>query len=84
MLDKKCEDFFSDTHFYVFVELGEPSERPKYHIVPSLEVSKFASNRHLKWISKPKRDGSERKNNSLRGFSDKEDKYLDKWELLGI
>ncbi len=85
IISDKCEKDFSDKHFYIFVSLGKPLERPRFFIVPSKDVAKFSAARHNKWISSPKRDGiTPRKTNSMRIFEDKEGRYLEKWELLGL
>jgi hypothetical protein len=84
MLDKKCEKFFSDNHFYVFVVLGEPLHRPEFHVVPSKFVAEYTTERHREYHLKPKLDGTPRQDNSLRIFTDEEKKFLEKWELLGL
>jgi hypothetical protein len=84
ILNKKCEEVQSKNHFYVFVALGELGQRPSYYIVPSAVVAKFTSTRHKKYISIPGRNGKPRADSSMRKFADAEDKYLDRWELLGF
>jgi len=84
MLNKKCEHFVSDNHFYVLVSLRGISDLPNFHIVPSKQVAKVTKRSHRKWLVKLRRDGGERKNNSLRLFPDRDDKYLGKWNLLGL
>jgi len=84
ILNQKCEDFVSETHYYVFVKLGNVTERPAFYIVPSKGVSAYAKETHKKWRATPGRDGREHKDNPMRKFSDPDKKYLDRWELLGL
>jgi hypothetical protein len=84
LLNKKSEGFISENHFYVFVNLGELLERPEFHIVPSIEVARRITERNRKWNAGLKRDGTKRKDNDMRIFTDKECQYLEKWELLGL
>ena len=84
ILHEKCEDFVSETHFYVFVKLGGELERPRFYVVPSCDVAKHASAFHKAWLQTPGREGRKHVDNAMRKFSDLEGKYLDKWELLGL
>jgi hypothetical protein len=84
ILNDKSEDFHSDSHFYIFVALGGESERPCYHIVPSLDVAKHTRNTHRNWLRRLRRDGGKHADNHIRNFSDIDNKYLEKWELLGL
>lgn len=84
LLSKSAETFVSATHFYVFVRLGAKVERPEYHIVPSCDVAEFAATSHANWLAGMKRDGSKRKDSTMRKFKDPDNKYKDCWELLGL
>jgi hypothetical protein len=84
MLNEKAENAVSNTLFYVFVNLNGPDERPAYHVVPSKVVASYVRKSHLGWLSKPGRDGSSHLDTAMRHFNDKVNKYLDKWELLGL
>jgi hypothetical protein len=84
ILNQKNEDFFSTTHFYVFVALGDVSQRPSYHIVPSRDVAAYTRMSHRKWLQTPGRSGRQHVDNPVRNFSDPEDKYLERWDLLGL
>ena len=84
ILNEKSEDFYSDSHFYVFVALGVESERPCYHIVPSREVAKHTKKTHSNWLGRPRLDGKKHVDNHIRNFTDSANKYLEKWELLGL
>lgn len=83
-LNEKCETFFSDSHFYVFVGLGGPSERPDYHIVPSKVVAKLVKRDHDKWLNTPGRKGQPHNPTPMRNFLDREDRYLEQWDFLGL
>jgi hypothetical protein len=84
VLNKKSEDFVSPTHFYVFVLLGAADERPQYHVVPSQDVAAYLKADHAKWIATPGRGGRKHVDNSVRVFVDKDDAYLERWDLLGL
>jgi hypothetical protein len=84
ILNDKCEGFVSDTHFYVLVALGEVLERPHYHIVPSRDVAKHTSTSHRDWLRTPGCAGRQHVDNSIRNFSDPDDEYLERWDLLGL
>jgi hypothetical protein len=84
ILNEKSEDFVSDTHFYVFVALGQVLERPSYHVVPSRDVAMFTSKSHREWLQQPGRGGRQHVDNPGRNFSDTDDKYLERWDLLGL
>lgn len=84
ILSDKAEDFSSPTHFYVFVDLVGLNEQPKYHIVPSSVVSNRVKTGHSNWLNSPGKNGRKRKDSTIRTFSDVNDEYLNKWELLGF
>jgi len=83
LLNKTAEDAASNT-FYVFVNLNGPDERPAYHVVPGKDVADYVRESHRRWISTLGRDGTPRHDTSMRHFKDVENKYLDRWELLGL
>ena len=84
ILNKKAEDIKSRNHFYVFVNLGDDSKRPEFHIVPSREVAKFISKFHKSWLGTRGKGGRKHKDNSMRKFQDLSSKYRDKWNRLGL
>ena len=84
ILNGKCEGFVSDTHFYVLVALGGVSERPRYHIVPSRDVAKHTSTSHREWLRTPGRAGRQHVDTPMRKFSDPDDEFLERWDLLGL
>ncbi len=57
---------------------------PAFHIVPSIDVAKRIAKGHRTWLSSPKRDGGPRKDTALRRFKDPDNRYLARWDLLGL
>ena len=84
ILSQKSEDFVSDTHFYVFVSLRGELERPTYHIVPSGVVAETIRVGHSEWLKGTSKSGKPHKDSAIRNFSDKNDAYLERWEILGL
>jgi hypothetical protein len=84
VLSEACEEYHTPAHFYVFVALGRPDRRPTYHIVPSEVVARRVAVEHRTWLSTPRRDGRPHANTSVRQFNDRDNKYLERWELLGL
>lgn len=84
ILSKKSENFYSNNHYYIFVAISNLGERPAFHIVPSLIVADTITKGHANWLKGKKSDGSERKDTSMRKFEDFENKYLERWHLLGL
>ena len=84
VLTKKAEDFCSDNHFYVFTRLNEIGQRPVFYIVPSTVVAGYCAKTHKQYVRGKKKDGSPRKDSSMRIFEDYEDVYRERWELLGL
>ena len=82
LLNKNAEEVNTKNHYYIFVALDALGKRPRYYIVPSKIVAGFIKKNHREWLLGAKKDGSQRKDNNIRKFSDKESKYLEKWELL--
>ena len=84
ILNQKSENYVSENHFYVFVNLLSDFERPSYRIVPSKVVGEFTKRSHLEWLGGKSNNGKARKYYMIRNFTDKNNAYLDKGELLGI
>jgi hypothetical protein len=82
VLREKSEKVYGEGYFYIFVRLGALGVRPTFHIVPGKVVAEAIKAEHAKWVGGVKRDGSARKNSSMRKFSDKTGDYLEKWEFL--
>lgn len=84
ILNEKAESFHSPTHFYVFIALGEVGQSPEYHVVPSTVVARTVRDGHRLWLKKPGRNGRKHVDNPVRKFSDLDDAYLNRWDLLGL
>ena len=83
ILNKKSETFHSPNHFYVFVSMRDVTKHPEYYIVPSKDVATFTSESHANWLNGKKKDGSERKDSSMRKFiTDSSSGYKDNWKVL--
>ena len=81
ILSRKNEEITDPKVFYVFVTLNG-IEKPEYHIVPSSIVASQIKNRHQAWLNSPSKNGQPHKDQSIRNFSDKDDIYTERWDLL--
>ena len=84
ILTKKNESIKGSNMFYVFVSLKTNDEKPDYHIVSSIDVAKYITKRHAKWIDEPGRGGKKHKETNIRIWDDSNGEYLDRWDLLGL
>lgn len=84
MLNQKCEDYFADNLFYVFVTLNNNLRPPDFFIVPSKAVAEYTRDNHAEWLNTPGRKGQARNDSTVRKFSDPEERYRNRWELLGL
>ena len=84
ILNKKAEEMDDKNMFYIFVRLNELEERPQFHIVPTSFVANQVKKGHQNWLDTPGKNGRKRKDSNMRKFEDPENKFLDKWELLGL
>lgn len=84
ILNNKSETFFTDDHYYVFVGLGNLSERPDYHIVPSKDVADQVRQSHQLWLDTPGRAGRQHIDNAMRKFTGHENRFLERWDLLRL
>jgi len=84
MLNHKSEDFFAADHYYIFVALAAANQRPSFHVVPSKIVAKFTADSHQRWLRTPGRGGRQHVDSPVRNFTDYDDTYLDRWDLLRL
>jgi len=86
MLSEKAEGIKSDSLFYVFVNLDEvkKGKLPEFFVVPSKDVSKYAKMGHADWLKRRGKMGKKHRENPIRMFRDREGKYLNRWDLLGL
>lgn len=69
-------------HYYVFVALNG-CEAPEYHVVPGEEVAQWCADFHVKYMSERKKDGSKKKDTTMRVFRPGE-KYRNRWDLISV
>lgn len=84
LLNKKAENYYANNLFYVFVNLKNDRSRPDYYIVPSKVVSEYVKKGHAEWLRTPGKRVKQHTDTPMRMFRDENDKYLEKWELLGL
>lgn len=84
LLNQKAEQFYSDEHFYVFVAIELIGIRPKYYIVPSEVVAAYVRSSHSNWLEGKKLDGTPRKDTPMRKFTDLENVFLERWDLIPL
>lgn len=80
-LAQKNETLVGDNIVYVFVSLNE-LDTPEYHIVPSKIVAETITKEHQKWLDTPGKNGIKHNDTNIRDFFDKNDIYLNRWDLL--
>ena len=80
-LGVKNENIVGDNIMYIFVSLNE-LDIPEYHIVPSKVVSETVKKSHQEWLNTPGKRGQKHNDDPMRKFSDIDDKYLNRWDLL--
>ena len=84
MLSDKSETLISETLFYVFVSLNGRGGTPTYYIVDSATVAAYIRKTHSAWLRGTRKDGGKHGNTTIRIFTDKEKRYLDQWDRLGL
>jgi hypothetical protein len=84
ILNQKAENYFADNLYYVFVNLNNNIKHPEFFIVPSKVVAKFCKKLHKKWLDTPGMKGQKHKDNPIRSFTDNEEFYLSRWDLLNL
>ena len=80
-LSVRNETLVGDNIVYIFVSLNE-LDAPEYHIVPSKIVADTISREYQDWLHTPGKNGQQRNKTDIRNFYDKDDVYLDRWDLL--
>lgn len=83
ILNIKAENLFSETLYYVFVDLNG-YDLPTFHVVPSVTVAGYCRLTHAEWLATPGRSGQMHNPSDIRNFADPQDKYLNAWHLLGL
>lgn len=80
-LSKKNEELVGHNIYYILVSLNE-LDTPEYHIVPSKVVADTIRTSHQNWLLTPGQKGQKHNDTNIRTFEDKEDTYLNRWDLL--
>lgn len=81
ILSKKNEVIKDDNIIYILVALNK-LEEPEYHIIPSKVIAETITKSHKIWLATPGRNGQKHNDNNIRRFYDKEDIWLNRWDLL--
>jgi hypothetical protein len=84
ILHKAAEVLAARNLFYVFVNLNGFDQPPTYHIVPSRIVATTVRKSHVLFLAGVKKDGSAKKDTTMRIFRDVENEYLGRWELRDL
>lgn len=84
VLNQKAEGVKASNFFYVLVNLKTVTGYPDFHIVPSKDVAKYVSDDHSQWLNTPGKKGQKRNDSNMRKFKDLGNKYLGRWDLLGL
>ncbi|MDB5224885.1 MAG: hypothetical protein JWO43_507 [Candidatus Adlerbacteria bacterium] len=84
IMHKKAVDYHAASLFYVFVNLNDNQRHPDFFIVPSKTVAGYIKKSHAAWLIQPGKKGKVHKDTSMRMFKDPEEKYLERWDLLGL
>jgi hypothetical protein len=88
ILQSKHENIFSDSLFYVFVDLKHGNEKPDFYVVPSKIVAEYIKESHIDWLKQASKKGKAHKDNPMRLFEINDEssasKYLNRWQNLGL
>jgi len=83
LLNKKAEHYVSSNLFYILVNLNNGT-KPDFFIVPSKVIATQIKIGHKKWLKILNRKGKKHKDTPMRKFRDSGNKYLNRWDLLGL
>lgn len=83
LVNKKAEHNHASNLYYVFVNLNH-GKSPDYYVVPSKVVAHTIAEDFRKWLDQPGKRGQPRKDNPMRMFQDKENRWLGRWDVLGL
>lgn len=84
VLRDKADTYMSDNLFYVFVLLKPDKERPDFYIVPSKVVAEHTCSTHKTWLGKLSKNGKSHNDSPIRKFNDKNNLFLERWDLLRL
>ena len=83
VMTKKAEEDLAENLFYVFVCIP-PLLPATFHVVPRKEVAEHVREGHQRWLKTPGARGQAHIDSDLRAFRDPDNKYKDRWDLLGL
>jgi len=84
ILSEKAETVEDKNIFYVFVALKDERTRADYFICPSSHVARFLKQDHANWLATPGKRGQKHNDSKVRNWFDEKNKYLERWDLLGL
>ena len=84
ILNQKAEQISDNNLFYIFVTIPKNNESPSFHIVPSKDIAHDVKTGHKKWLETPGKKGQKHNETNMRYWRDGDNKYLDRWDLLGL
>lgn len=84
VLSSKGEEFHAKNLYYILVNMIGLDHLPKFYIVPSKVVAKSVRDGHARWLKTPGRKGQAHNDSNMRLFTDLNDKYLNRWDLLPL
>lgn len=65
-LSEKDEEGSENDLYYFLIRINEFKEEPDYWIIPSKRISEVISSSHFGWKKDPKKNGTKRKDSSIR------------------
>ncbi len=81
LLSEKADKYYASNIFYIFVKLKGLKERPDFYIVPSKVVADQVREKHIDYYQAKDKNPADY---PMRVFEDEKQKYLEKWNLLGL
>jgi hypothetical protein len=84
VLSSKGEEFHAKNLYYILVNMIGLDQLPQFYIVPSKVVAKSIRDGHALWLKTPGKKGQAHNDNNIRLFTDVNNKYLDRWDLLPL
>jgi len=67
--------------FFVFLNIKSFDEQ-MYYIISSAKLAELIKAGHEKWLKTPNKKGEKHNDTDMREFSDPENDYLNRWDLL--
>jgi len=83
LLNEKSENLSSENFLYIFVDINKEN-KAEFHIVPSKIISETIKKDHQDWLNALNKNGEPHNDNPMRHFIDRDNKYLNSWDLLEL